>query len=87
MAKIKQAFANGSLAPTQIVATMRAMVAANQSRLAVPVGVAASNAAPMPVAQTIINMNNTYNTHDSLSESELTDETEAMAERIRWKIP
>ena len=87
MDKVKQAFANGSLAPTQIVATMRAMVAANQSRLAVPVGVAAGSAAPMPMAQTIINMNNTFNTHDSLSEAELTDETEAMAERLPWKIP
>mgnify|MGYP002796488188 CR=1 FL=1 len=87
MDKVQQAFANGSLAPTQIVATMRAMVAANQSRLAVPVGVAAGSAAPMPMAQTIINMNNTFNTHDSLSEAELTDETEAMAERLPWKIP
>ena len=87
MDKVQQAFANGSLAPTQIVATMRAMVAANQSRLAVPVGVAAGSAAPMPMAQTIINMNNTFNTHDSLSEAELTDETEAMAERMKWKIP
>ncbi|EFB74680.1 tape measure protein [Subdoligranulum variabile] len=87
MDKVQQAFANGSLAPTQIVATMRAMVAANQSRLAVPVGVAAGSAAPMPMAQTIINMNNTFNTHDSLSEAELTDETEAMAERLKWKIP
>lgn len=87
MDKVQQAFANGSLVPTQIVATMRAMVAANQSRLAVPVGVAAGSAAPMPMAQTIINMNNTINTHDSLSEAELTDETEAMAERMKWKIP
>lgn len=87
MDKVQQAFANGSLVPTQIVATMRAMVAANQSRLAVPVGVAAGSAAPMPMAQTIINMNNTFNTHDSLSEAELTDETEAMAERLPWKIP
>ena len=87
MEKIKQAFANGSLAPPQIVATMRAMVVANQSRLAVPVGVVANNAAPMPVVQTIINMNNTFNTHDSLSEAELTAETEAMAERMKWKIP
>ena len=87
MDKVQQAFANGSLAPTQIVAIMRAMVAANQSRLAVPVGVAAGSAAPMPMAQTIINMNNTFNTHDSLSEAELTDETEAMAERLPWKIP
>ena len=87
MAKVQQAFANGSLAPAQIVATMRARVTANQSRLAVPVGVAAGSAAPMPMAQTIINMNNTFNTHDSLSEAELTDETEAMAERLQWKIP
>lgn len=87
MDKVQQAFANGSLAPTQIVATMRAMVAANQSRLAVPVGVAAGSAAPMPMAQMIINMNNTFNTHDSLSEAELTDETEAMAARLPWKIP
>lgn len=87
MAKVQQAFANGSLAPAQIVAAMRARVAANQSRLAVPVGVAAGSAAPMPMAQTIINMNNTFNTHDSLSEAELTDETEAMAERLPWKIP
>lgn len=87
MDKVQQAFANGSLVPTQIVATMRAMVAANQSRLAVPVGVAAGSAVPMPMAQTIINMNNTFNTHDSLSEAELTDETEAMAERLPWKIP
>lgn len=87
MAKVQQAFANGSLAPAQIVATMRARVTANQSRLAVPVGVAAGSAAPMPMAQTIINMNNTFNTHDSLSEAELTDETEAMAERLPWKIP
>lgn len=87
MDKVQQAFANGSLVPTQIVATMRAMVAANQSRLAVPVGVAAGSAAPMPMAQTIINMINTINTHDSLSEAELTDETEAMAERMKWKIP
>lgn len=87
MAKVQQAFANGSLAPAQIVATMRARVTANQSRLAVPVGVAAGSAAPMPMAQTIINMNNTFNTHDSLSEAELTDETEAMAERMKWKIP
>ena len=87
MAKVQQAFANGSLAPAQIVATMRARVTANQSRFAVPVGVAAGSAAPMPMAQTIINMNNTFNTHDSLSEAELTDETEAMAERMKWKIP
>lgn len=79
--------ADGSLNPARIVATMRANVAANQSRLAVPVGVAAGNGASMPVAQTIINMNNTFNTHDSLSEAELTDETEAMAERMKWKIP
>lgn len=87
MAKVQQAFANGSLEPAQIVATMRARVTANQSRLAVPVGVAAGSAAPMPMAQTVINMNNTFNTHDSLSEAELTDETEAMAERLPWKIP
>lgn len=87
MAKVQQAFANGSLEPAQIVATMRARVTANQSRLAVPVGVAAGSAAPMPMAQTVINMNNTFNTHDSLSEAELTDETEAMAERLQWKIP
>ena len=79
--------ADGSLNPARIVATMRARVAANQSRLAVPVGVAAGNGAPMPVAQTVINMTNTFNTHDSLSEAELTDETEAMAERLKWKIP
>lgn len=79
--------ADGSLNPAQIVATMRARVAANQSRLAVPVGVAAGNGASMPVAQTVINMTNTFNTHDSLSEAELTDETEAMAERLKWKIP
>lgn len=79
--------ADGSLNPARIVATMRASVAANQSRLAVPVGVVAGSAAPMPMAQTIINMNNTFNSHDSLSEAELTDETEAMAERMKWKIP
>lgn len=82
-----RAVASSNLNPAQIVATMRARVAANQSRLAVPVGVAAGNGAPMPVAQTVINMTNTFNTHDSLSEAELTDETEAMAERLKWKIP
>lgn len=87
MKSVRKAFATGNLNPAQIVATMRARVAANQSRLAVPVGVAAGSAAPMPMAQTIINMNNTINTHDSLSEAELTDETEAMAERMKWKIP
>lgn len=87
MKSVRKAFATGNLNPAQIVATMRARVAANQSRLAVPVGVAAGNGASMPVAQTIINMNNTFNTHDSLSEAELTDETEAMAERMKWKIP
>ena len=79
--------ADGSLNPARIVATMRASVAANQSRLAVPAGVAASGGAAMPVAQTIINMNNTFNTHDSLSEAELTSEAEDMAERMKWKIP
>ena len=87
MREVRNAFATGNLNPAQIVATMRARVAANQSRLAVPVGVAAGNGAPMPVAQTVINMTNTFNTHDSLSEAELTDETEAMAERLKWKIP
>lgn len=87
MREVRNAFATGNLNPAQIVATMRARVAANQSRLAVPVGVAAGNGAPMPVAQTVINMTNTFNTHDSLSEAELTDETEAMAERLPWKIP
>lgn len=87
MAKVQQAFANGSLAPAQIVATMRARVTANQSRLAVPVSVAAGSAAPVPMAQTIINMTNTFSTHDSLSESELTREAEDMGERLRWKIP
>lgn len=87
MKSVRKAFATGNLNPAQIVATMRARVAANQSRLAVPVGVAAGNGASMPVAQTVINMTNTFNTHDSLSEAELTDETEAMAERLPWKIP
>lgn len=30
---------------------------------------------------------NTFNTHDSLSESELTREAEAMAQRLKWAIP
>lgn len=82
-----RAVASSNLHPAQIVATMRARVAANQSHLAVPVGVAAGNGASMPVAQTIVNMTNNFTTHDSLSEAELTDETEAMAERMKWKIP
>lgn len=77
----------GNLDPAQFVATMRARVVATQSRLAVPVGVAAGNGASMPVAQTIVNMTNNFTTHDSLSEAELTDETEAMVERMKWKIP
>lgn len=82
-----RAVASSNLHPAQIVATMRARVAANQSHLAVPVGVAAGNGASMPVAQTIVNMTNNFTTHDSLSEAELTDETEAMVERMKWKIP
>lgn len=79
--------ADGSLNPARIIATMRASVAANQSRLAVPAGVAASGGAAIPASQTVINMTNNFSTHDSLSEAELTDETEAMAERLKWKIP
>lgn len=79
--------ADGSLNPGQIVASMRARVVATQSRLAVPAGVAANAAAPMPAAQTIINLTNNFTTHDSLSEAELTSEAEDMAERMKWKIP
>lgn len=77
----------GHLNPSQIIATMRDAVAANQSRLAVPLAISAGSTSSLPMAQTVINMTNTFNTHDSLSEAELTDETEAMAERMRWKIP
>lgn len=79
--------ADGSLNPARIIATMRASVAANQSRLDVPAGVAASGGAAIPASQTVINMTNNFSTHDSLSEAELTDETEAMVERMKWKIP
>lgn len=77
----------GHLNPSQIIATMRDAVAANQSRIAVPLAISAGSTSSLPMAQTVINMTNTFNTHDSLSEAELTDETEAMAERMRWKIP
>lgn len=77
----------GHLNPSQIIATMRSAVTANQSRFAVPVGVAAGNAGSLPMAQTVINMTNNFSTHDSLSESELTREAEDMGERLRWKIP
>lgn len=87
MNAVRDAFSSGSLNPTKIVATMRANVTANQSRLAVPIGVATGSAVPGPMAQTIINLTNNISTHDSLSEAEITDESEAMAERLRWKIP
>ena len=77
----------GHLNPSQIIATMRDAVTANQSRLAVPLAISAGATSSLPMAQTVINMTNTFNTHDSLSEAELTDETEAMAERLPWKIP
>ena len=86
MKAVQKTFATG-LDPAQVVATMRANVLANASRLAVPAGVAASAAAPMPAAQTIINLTNNFTTHDSLSEAELTSEAEDMAERMKWKIP
>lgn len=42
MNAVREAFNNGSLNPTQIVATMRANVIANQSRLTVPASVASA---------------------------------------------
>lgn len=35
----------------------------------------------------IVNLNNEFHTHDSLSESELTREAESMAYRLKWGIP
>ena len=35
----------------------------------------------------IVNLNNEFHTHDSLSESELTREAESMAQRLKWAIP
>lgn len=87
MTAVQQAFSNGSLIPSRIVATMKDIVTANQSRLAVPLGVSTGTGGPVPSRQIIINLTNNVSTHDSLSEAELTDETEAMAERMRWKIP
>ena len=40
-----------------------------------------------PAAATTIQQYNTFNTHDSLSEAELTREAESMAKRLQWAIP
>ena len=44
-------------------------------------------AALRPAAATTIQQYNTFNTHDSLSEAELTREAESMAKRLQWAIP
>lgn len=77
----------GHLNPSQIIATMRDAVAANQSRLAVPLGVSTGTGGPVPSRQIIINLTNNVSTHDSLSEAEISDESEALAERLKWHIP
>lgn len=45
-----------------------------------------STFSPAPAATTIQQFN-TFNTHDSLSEAELTREAESMAKRLQWAIP
>lgn len=87
MTAVQQAFSNGSLIPSRIVATMKDIVTANQSRLAVPLGVSTGTGGPVPSRQIIINLTNNVSTHDSLSEAEISDESEALAERLKWHIP
>lgn len=87
MTEVQQAFSNGSLIPSRIVATMKDIVTANQSRLAVPLGVSTGTGGPVPSRQIIINLTNNVSTHDSLSEAEISDESEALAERLKWHIP
>lgn len=41
----------------------------------------------IPATAVTVQQYNTFNTHDSLSEAEMTRETEAMAKRLPWAIP